>query len=281
MEHGVRLTLAYEGTEFAGFQRQINARTVQGVLDQALERITQHPLVSRGASRTDAGVHAEGQVVAFTTTRELEPRRWQLAINRYLPDDVAVQSVASCAPDYNPRYDALDKTYRYLFYFGVARHPLFARRAWHLGREVARARRIETRTGVHTPALDFAAMQRTAASMIGRHDFGAFRAADDVRPKSVRTLHAVQLIPDFQGQPDVVALEVRGDAFMKNMVRILAGTLVAVGRGKLTPERVRELLQPGQVRSPYSETAPPQGLTLVRMTLGRKALNAERDSKEK
>jgi tRNA pseudouridine38-40 synthase len=271
MEHGVRLTLAYDGTNFAGFQRQAEGRTIQGVLEEALARIAQHPVVIRGASRTDAGVHAEGQVAAFTTTRELEPRRWVLAINRYLPDDVAVQAATSCATDYNPRYDALDKTYRYLFYFGLARHPLWAPRVWHLGREVARARRIETRTGVATTALDFEAMQRTAASMLGRHDFRAFRASDDVRERSERTLHSIELVRNFQSHPDLVALEVRGDAFMKNMVRVIAGTLVAVGRGRLTPDQVRALLQPGQIRNPYSETAPPQGLTLVRMTLGRKA----------
>jgi tRNA pseudouridine38-40 synthase len=262
MEHGVRLTLAYDGTNFAGFQRQLEERTIQGVLEDALARITQHPVLIRGASRTDAGVHAEGQVASFATTRQLEPRRWVLAINRYLPDDVAVQAADSCA---------LDKTYRYLFYFGLARHPLWAPRVWHLGREVARARRREAQTGVATSALDFEAMQRTAASMLGRHDFRAFRAADDVRPRSERTLHSIELIPNFQSHPDLVALEIRGDAFMKNMVRVIAGTLVAVGRGRLTPEQVRELLQPWKIRSAYSETAPPQGLTLVRMTLGRKA----------
>src|SRR5579862_3863044 len=98
MEHGVRLTLAYDGTEFAGFQRQPDARTVQSVLEHAIEQVSQHPVQARGAGRTDAGVHAEGQVVAFTTTRLLPPRRWLLAINRYLPWDAAVQDVAPCEP---------------------------------------------------------------------------------------------------------------------------------------------------------------------------------------
>jgi tRNA pseudouridine38-40 synthase len=209
--------------------------------------------------------------VAFATTRQLEPRRWLLAVNRYLPDDVAVQAAISCAPEYDPRYDAIDKTYRYLFYLGAARHPLWARRAWHLGRDVARARSQVARSGVAKPAFDFTAMRLAAASMIGQHDFRAFRAADDVRERSERTVHSLELISNYQGEPDLLALEVRGNAFMKNMVRIMAGTLVAVGRGRLTPDDVRELLQPGRTRSPYSETAPPQGLTLVRMTLGRKA----------
>jgi tRNA pseudouridine38-40 synthase len=269
MEHGVRLTLAYDGTEFAGFQRQPETRTVQGVLEAALERITQQPVQTRGASRTDAGVHAEGQVVAFTTARELPPERWLKAINRYLPGDVAVQAAVSCAPDYDPRFDSVEKTYRYLFYLGLARHPLWARRVWHLGRDVTRAQRMAERSGVARPVLDFEAMQRTAAGMVGRHDFAAFRAADDTRERTERTLFGVELLPDYSGQPGLLALEVRGDAFMKNMVRIIAGTLIAVGRGKLTPDQVRVLLTPGQTRSAYSETAPAQGLTLVRMKLGR------------
>src|SRR5262245_18903752 len=148
MEHGVRLTLAYDGTEFAGFQRQPETRTVQGVLEQALARIAQAPILTRGASRTDAGVHAEGQVVAFAPTRELAPERWLLAINRYLPADVAVQAAARCAPDYEPRFDALHKTYRYLFYLGAARQPLLRTRAWQLVRDVQRAR------AAGRPALD-------------------------------------------------------------------------------------------------------------------------------
>lgn len=270
MDYGVRLTLAYDGTDFAGFQRQPEARTIQGTLDAAIERIAGHAVLSRGASRTDAGVHAEGQVVAFATTRELEPHRWMLAINRYLPADVAVQAAESCKPDYEPRFDAVDKTYRYLFYLGPARHPLWARRVWHLGRDVARARRSAAR-GNPSDVLDFDAMQRTAANLVGHHDFAAFRAADDTRERTMRTLHDVRLMPSYQSQPGLLAFEVRGSAFMKNMVRILAGTLVAVGRGKLTPEQVRGLLEPGQVRSPYAETAPAQGLTLIEITLGRTA----------
>ena len=265
MEHGVRLTLAYDGTEFAGFQRQPEARTVQGVLEAALQRVTQHAVQTRGASRTDAGVHAEGQVVAFATARELAPERWLLAANRYLPADVAVQAAEACKPDYDPRFDALHKTYRYLFYLGLARQPLLRERAWQLGRDAQRAR------GTGRPVLDLPAMQLTAASMRGTHDFGAFRAADDTRERSVRTLHEVRLIPEYLGQLQLLALEVRGDAFMKNMVRILAGTLIAVGRGRLTPEQVSALLVSGAVRSRHSETAPAHGLTLVRMTLGRRS----------
>ena len=268
MEHGVRLTLAYDGTEFAGFQRQPEVRTVQGVLDEALARIAQHAVSCRGASRTDAGVHAEGQVVSFATTRELPPERWLLAANRYLPNDLAVQHAEACAPDYDPRFDALEKTYRYSFYLGLARHPLRRRTAWHLGRDVRTRLRKPQPAGAYA-TFDLPAMQRTAAALEGTHDFAAFRAADDTRERTERTLHRVALIPDFRDQPGLLALEVRGDAFMKNMVRILAGTLVSVGRGRLQVDQVRALLEPGRTRHPLCETAPAHGLTLVRMVLGK------------
>jgi tRNA pseudouridine38-40 synthase len=268
MLRGVRLTLAYDGTAFAGFQRQPVARTVQAELEAAIAHVTQAPAVVRGAGRTDAGVHAEGQIVAFDTERDLPPRRWLLALNRYLPDDVSVQAVEHCEPGYNPRYDAIDKLYRYLFYVGLGRAPLLRHRAWHLGRGglvASNAADLSSRAC----ALDLPAMRDAARVLVGTHDFRAFRSSDDVRPNSHRTLHRVELIEDFRAQPQVIALEVEGSAFMKNMVRIIAGTLVAVGRGRMTPADVAALLGPAAVRSKYSDTAPGHGLTLVRVTLGR------------
>jgi len=268
MTRGVRLTLAYDGTAFAGFQRQPTARTIQAELEAAIARVTQAPAVTRGAGRTDAGVHAEGQVVAFDTERELPPRRWLLALNRYLPDEIAVQAVSECAPGYDPRFDAVDKLYRYLFYLGLGRSPLLRHRAWHLAR--AGAASDDASIGARACQLDLVAMREAAAALIGTHDFRAFRAADDTRENTQRSLHSVELIEAFHGQPHVMALEVRGSAFMKNMVRIIAGTLIAVGRGRMTPTQVAALLQSTAVRSKYSETAPAHGLTLVHVTLGRR-----------
>lgn len=267
MEHGVRLTVAYDGTEFAGFQRQPDTRTVQSALERAAEQVTQHPVLMRGAGRTDAGVHAQGQVVAFATSRELPPRRWLLALNRYLPDDVAVRDAAPCPPGYDPRFDALDKTYRYLFYLGLARNPLLRTRAWHLGRDV-HGQGDDDLANAHAH-LDLAAMHRTCERFVGTHDFAAFRAADDLRPNTTRTVLRAELIPDFAGEPNLLAFEIQGTAFMKNMVRILAGTLVAVGRGKRSADDVAARLRSGQSRDPLSETAPALGLTMVRVRLGR------------
>ena len=260
--HGVRLTLAYDGKPFAGFQRQPEARTIQGELEAAAARISQHPVTVRGAGRTDAGVHAEGQVVAFDTQRELAALRWLLALNRYLPPEIAVQDAVACAPGYDPRFDAIDKTYRYLFYLGMARDPLWRDRAWQLAR-------AGTRTADGGVTLELGAMREAAAQLLGEHDFRAFRAADDLRENTIRTLHRVELIEHYLSRPKLLALEVQGSAFMKNMVRILAGTLIAVGRRKLTAADVGALLGPAALRSRYAETAPAHGLTLVHVRLGR------------
>jgi tRNA pseudouridine38-40 synthase len=272
---GVRITLAYDGTRFAGFQRQrpppgqSEVCTVQGVLEAAIARITDTPVVVRGASRTDSGVHAEGQVVAFDSERELPPRRWLLAINRYLPDDVAVQAVEECAPGYAPRFDAVDKTYRYLYHLGLARDPLLMHRAWQLARSGPPPDDGAATPHARSGPLDLAAMRAAAAQLLGTHDFRAFRAADDERHNTVRTLHRVELLENFHDRKNLLALEVRGSAFMKNMVRIIAGTLIAVGRERLTAADVPALLGEHAVRTRPMETAPAHGLTLLRVTLGR------------
>jgi len=262
--NGVRLVLRYDGTLFAGYQEQPGQRTVQGVVQEAIERIAGHAVKIRGASRTDAGVHAEGQVVAFDTTRELTEERWGLALNRYLPEDVAVREVVSCAVGYAPRFDSVHKTYRYLLHVGPLRDPLTRTRAWHLGRQV-RSRRAP---------LDLPTMRDAAQRLLGTHDFRAFRAADDEREMTVRTVHALDVIDRYEGEGELIAIVVNGSAFMKNMVRILTGTLVEVGLGRMTPSAVSALLEPNAQRSAAGPTAPAHGLTLMSMVLGRATTSA-------
>jgi len=277
MVAGVLLTVSYDGTEYAGFQRQPSqpsVRTVQAALEDAIARITQTQVTTRGAGRTDAGVHAEAQVVAFDTERALPPRRWLMALNRYLPDDIAVQAVSETLPGYNPRFDAVDKLYRYLFYLGLARAPLLRHRAWQLTRCLPPSDAAEWASA--GCSLDLDAMRLTAAALVGTHDFRAFRASDDQRENAFRTLHRVDLIEEYERHHNLLALEVRGSAFMKNMVRIIAGTLVAVGHGRLSVDDVRALLDPSATRHRLSETAPAHGLTLVRVTLGRQVGQASR-----
>jgi tRNA pseudouridine38-40 synthase len=254
--HGVCLRIAYDGSDFAGYQRQPGQRTVQGELERAAARMTGHPVEVRGAGRTDSGVHALGQVVAFDSERHIPPKGFRLGLNGELPDDVRVHDAWPVAPGYNPRFDALGKLYRYVVQLGEQQNPLLRARAWQLGK---------------VSELDLVAMRRAARLLEGTHDYRAFRAADDDRENTVRTLHRIDVRERFQDDPTLVAIEVQGTAFMKNMVRILAGTLVSVGRGRLAAEGVTTLLGESAVRSPPQQTAPAHGLTLVEVYLGRQA----------
>lgn len=269
MRYGVRLSVAYDGTDFAGFAAQRDQRTVQGTLAEAAERVCHHPVTVRGASRTDAGVHAEAQVAAFATERELAPKRWALALNRYLPADVSVRAAEPCDPAYEPRFDAKDKTYRYLFHLGATRNALLRKQSWHLGRHIRRADTAPDGPDFGAPVLDLSAMREACVRLTGSHDFRAFRAAADARKSTVRTLVRLELIEGFSSYPELLALEARGNAFMMNMVRILAGTLIDVGRGRLTPDDVTRLLSERGERRDAGMTAPACGLTLVAVTLGR------------
>lgn len=273
-EHGVRLVVAYDGTDFSGFQIQKSVRTVQGVLNEAVQELGRASKV-RGASRTDAGVHASGQICAFDTDRLLPPRGWVMQLNGRLPDDVSVRAAEPCEPGYQPRFDAERKLYRYRVYTGLARDPLRHRTAWYLGLGLAR-RDLPTRDDDVRSFLDVPAMEAAARLLEGRHDFRAFKAESDDRENTVRTLFRVGILPGFAGDLDSLAIEVEGDAFMKNMVRILAGTLLDVGRGKRAPSEIPAMLGPEARRKDAGPTAPARGLTLVRMELGRMArLHAE------
>lgn len=254
--HGVRLVVAYDGTGFAGFQLQSGHRTVQGELERAIARMAGHPVRVRGASRTDSGVHALGQVVAFDVRRAIPARGWMLGLHGHLPPEIRVQQAASCAPGYQPRFDAAGKIYRYLIQTGEAKNPLLRHCAWQLG-------------GGRVP--DAARMRAAAALLAGTHDFRAFRQADDERENSVRTLWRVDVIEGFGSDANLIAIEVEGTAFMKNMVRILAGTLVDVGVGRIALDEVPRMLGPEAQRDFAGQTAPAHGLVLVQVRLGRPA----------
>ncbi len=253
---GVRLVLAYDGTDFRGFQKQSGQRTVQEALERAAERMAGHPVQVKPASRTDGGVHALGQVVAFDSRRMIPARGWMLGLHAHLPDDIRVQSASLCEAGYNPRFDSLGKRYRYLIQLGEAKNPLLRHRAWQLGH-----RRVNP-----------SAMREAAQHLEGTHDFAAFRSADDERKGTVRTLWSVSVLEGHADDPSLLAIVVHGNAFMKNMVRILAGTLVAVGRGRFRPSHMLDLLATGADRAHAGETAPAHGHTLLDVELGRLAL---------
>jgi tRNA pseudouridine38-40 synthase len=262
--NGIRLVVAYDGTGFHGWARQPATRTVQGVLEEAVASMAGHEVVCRGAGRTDRGVHALGQVVAFDASRDIPPHGWLRGLNQALPDDVSVRSAAHAPVGYEPRFDAVDKTYRYVLLIDDERDPLLRHRAWRLPPRLRHPDHAAS-----GEALDLGAMRTAAQRLLGTHDFRAFRAADDEREQTVRTLHALEIARGWADDPRQIAVTVRGSAFMKNMVRILTGTLVEVGRGRFSPDHVASLLGAEGRREQAGPTAPPEGLTLVEVRLGR------------
>ncbi len=240
MAHGVLLEVAYDGSDFHGWAAQRDGRTVEETLRGALYAIDPHARGPRGTSRTDAGVHAEGQLAAFDTSRDIQPRGWVLGLNRHLPDDVAVRSARSVPPDYNPRFAARGKRYRYRVLLDEVRDPAWRSKAWRIGGRV-----------------DLDRMDREARSFVGTHDFAAFRTTADQRPTTVRTLSRVSIERDGH----IASVVVEGNAFLHNMVRILVGTLVDVGRGHL-PEGTAARALEEKDRRIAGTTAPAHGLVL-------------------
>jgi tRNA pseudouridine38-40 synthase len=241
-----RARVEYDGTDFAGFQLQPEARTVQGTLESALARLTggQRSPVD-GAGRTDAGVHAAGQVIAFTYGGRLSATELERALNAMLPPDVAIGDLRTTLAAFHPRHAARYREYRYTVWNGP-RSPLRERYA----------------LGVRVP-LDTAAMARAGLALEGRHDFGAFGAADR---NPVRTVHAVRV----RRTGPLVTVDVRADAFLRGMVRRIVAVLLEVGRGTLDADGVAGLLA---ARAPALDgaMAPARGLCLRRVALGRRS----------
>ena len=239
----LRLVIEYDGTDFAGWQRQLGQRTVQACLEEALQAMTGQPLRITGAGRTDAGVHAEGQVASVRVVSRIPAGSFLRGLNANLPPDIAVREVADVDAAFDARRSARGKCYRYQIWNHLVRSPARARSSWH-----CRA------------PLDTHAMREAAAAFVGEHDFRAFRAADCERRTTRRLIRSFEV--DRRGA--LVTCEVEGTAFLKNMVRIMVGTLVAAGRGELDAAGVRRLLEAGD-RTRSGVTAPAHGLTLVRV----------------
>jgi tRNA pseudouridine38-40 synthase len=243
VSRNIRLVVEYDGTAFSGWQKQPGLRTVQGSLEDAIREMTGETVFVRGAGRTDAGVHAAGQVASFPLEAQIPPGGLLRGLNSILPEDVAVVDVADADPAFDARFSARGKVYRYLVWNHLVRSPRRARTTWH----------------VRAP-LDMAAIREAAAAAVGEHDFRAFRASDCER----RTTRRIVRRLDVSRQGPEVSLEVEATAFLKNMVRILVGTLIDVGRGRLTADTIARMLETGD-RAAGGVTAPPQGLTLIRI----------------
>jgi tRNA pseudouridine38-40 synthase len=239
----LKLTVAYDGTAYAGWQIQPAEPTVQAVVETAWHQITREQLRVLAAGRTDAGVHALGQVVSVASESPLACDDLQRALNAVLPADVAVVAVEEAPENFHATYDAKQKTYRYQIHNGRTPDVFNRRYAWH-----------------YPQPLDSVAMHAAAQALVGKHDFASFESAGSERPDSIRTLFAV----DVTRGGDRITIEVSGDGFLYNMVRAIVGTLIEVGKGSRDADWVAEVLA-ARDRRGAGQTAPPHGLFLLRV----------------
>lgn len=238
----LRLIVEYDGTGLSGWQRQDNAPSVQQHLEESLAIVLQHEVRVSAASRTDAGVHARAQVVSLHTDRTLPMHGLRRGLNGTLPPAISVIAADEAPPEWHPRFSSTGKRYRYTFLARPDRSPRWRLYAWY--RPVLR---------------DLDAMVEAARALIGEHDFGAFKASDCTSKHARRRIHAVDIATP---EPGIVTLDIRGNAFLRNMVRIVAGTLSQVGERKMAPAQVLEILE-SRDRRQAGQTAPPHGLELM------------------
>ena len=243
----LRLLLEYDGTRYHGWQRQAAAATIQQTLEEAVQRLTGETVALIGSGRTDAGVHARGQVANFRTTSAIPIKAFHDGLNSLLPHDIAVLASTEAPPEFHARKSAPAKTYEYLILNRPSRSPLSHRRAWWIPRP-----------------LDLAAMRQAAAILPGEHDFTAFRASGSDHHHAVRRV----LAADWEAGPGgQLRFAITATGFLRGMVRSLVGTMVETGRGKAPAARLAELLTSG-ARHLAGPTAPPQGLYLVEVFYG-------------
>ena len=244
-----KLTIAYDGTDFHGWQIQAAGRTtIQGEIVAVLRRVTQENVMLHGAGRTDAGVHALGQVASFRTQSALGAQEFQRALNALLPMAIRIVGAEEVGPDFNARWSARGKTYRYRLYRGKVVPPMLWRYVLH-----------------YPFPLDEDAMRNAAARFVGKHDFASFAAStgseeDDKERSTEREIYATELVRSADAEE--LVFTVRGRSFLRYMVRKMVGTLLDVGRGKLKPEDIERLYELKD-RSKSGPTVPPQGLCMV------------------
>ena len=238
----IKLTVAYDGCNYSGWQIQPNASTIEQVLDNAINKVTGEKVHVIGASRTDAGVHGLGNVAVFDTASGIPGDRWAYAINTHLPEDVSVVESREVSPEFHPRHCNTVKTYEYRILNTRFPIPQFRNYSWH----------------VKEP-LDVNAMQSAAQRLVGEHDFKSFCCVKTQAESTVRTIYSVDVRTEDEAY---IVIRVSGNGFLYNMIRIIAGTLVKAGKGKITPQDI-DLMLEAKNRCEAGQTAPPQGLTLM------------------
>lgn len=239
----IKLTLEYEGTLYAGWQRQPKHPTIQAALEEALFKITQQHIPAVGAGRTDSGVHAVGQVVSFQSEKDLDEAQWASALNSTLPKDISVISSERVPDDFHARFSAKGKIYEYRMTLQSSRPALDRHRAWHFPYQ-----------------LDTDAMRQALKEFLGIHDFTSFRGQRSQTLNPICTMTHASLL--FESPS--LTIRIVGDRFLKQMVRAIVGTLVEVGQGKRSPHTIQDIFQ-AKNRQAAGRTAPPHGLYLVQV----------------
>lgn len=237
----VMLRVAYDGTNYCGWQVQPNAVTIEGVLNKELSSLLKEDIVVIGASRTDSGVHSYGNVAVFDTESKIPAEKISYALNQKLPEDIVVQESKEVAPDFHPRHCDTRKTYEYRIY--NAKFPLPTKRRY---------------SHFVYYDMDMEAMQKAADYLVGEHDFVSFCSANTQVKDTTRTIYSI----DLRKEGDEIIIRIRGNGFLYNMVRIIAGTLIQVANHLYEPEKVAWMLEQKD-RTVSGPTAPARGLTLV------------------
>lgn len=237
----IKLTAAYDGTNYHGSQIQNNGETIEGVLKRELEKLLNEEISLIGASRTDAGVHARGNVYVFDTESRIPPEKFSYALNARLPEDIRIQDSCQVPPQFHPRHQDTIKTYEYRILnrkFPLPEYRLYAHFSYD--------------------TLNLEKMQEACTCFIGEHDFASFCAAGSQVESTVRTIYDLKV--DRTGE--IITVSVTGNGFLYNMVRILVGTLLQVGKGEIAPEKIPAIIA-GRDRNLAGPTAPARGLTLA------------------
>lgn len=237
----VKLVVAYEGTNYCGWQIQPNGITIEQVLNETLSSLLGEEITVTGASRTDAGVHSLGNVAVFETHTKMPAEKISFALNQRLPEDIVVQESCQVPEDFHPRFSKSRKTYEYRILNCRFRQPLERRTSYFY----------------HYP-LDVSAMQKATAYLVGEHDFTSFASVHAQTNTYVRTIYALDVVREG----DMIRIRVQGNGFLYNMVRIIAGTLIQVGAGIKKPEDMESILA-GKDRELAGPTAPAHGLTMI------------------
>ena len=236
-----KMIVGYDGTNYNGFAIQPNGITIQGILNESIAKIVQHEVRTLGAGRTDAGVHAKGQCCIFDSDTKIPVYKLGLAINSQLPKDIAVKTIEEVSMDFQPRFGAKRKTYRYQIINSSIRDPFLYKYAMS-----------------YPHKLDIELMKKAAYEIVGEHDFACFCSSGSTVKDTVRTIYSI----DIKKEEDLITIDICGNGFLYNMVRIIVGTLLRVNEDKITIEDIGKLIE-SKDRNLAGPTAPPQGLMMM------------------